>query len=314
MAGKGQNAEADSAAKAALERNEQLYLALKGQEGVKAGEYDLRLDIFHETCEPLARSTGWHVHEQWHELSLMREGSMEYKIKDKLVSISAVKGDVVFIPAGMKHCRSCLEPGSIVSGFQFALGAERGSAKAKRFDQAIEEAGFHGSGNAMLSAAFARLREELETGRPLKELRLNLLIKELLAQMLLASIPEAFKQEAPKRPAHEASGRLAHRLEAYIEENLSREISLHELGDACGVSPRHANRIFSKRFGMPLGRHITQLRMKAAKAELEAGGRQVKEVAGALGYRDVSHFIRLYKKAFGHTPKERWKSPAEPKA
>ena len=305
MGEKGQAMGPDGIEKAIIERNELLDRTLKGNDCVQAGEYDLKIDIFHETYEPAIRSTGWHAHERWHELSLMRTGSMEYKIKDKLVVVEAARGDIVFIPAGMKHCRSCVEPGAVISGFQFSVGsAKLGSPGVERFDNAIEAAGFHSEGSEETAWTFEDLKTELEGQRPLRSMRLGLLIKELLAHMLRKAIPGAFRAESARSSEQDMSGQLARRLEAYIEENLSRDISLQELGSVCGISARHANRIFVKRFGMPLGRHMTLLRMKTAKSELESGDRQVKEIAGTLGYHDASHFIRMFKRVYGITPQE----------
>jgi AraC-like DNA-binding protein len=43
--------------------------------------------------------------------------------------------------------------------------------------------------------------------------------------------------------------------------------------------------------------------LRRAKAELESGSaRRVKEIAGELGYGDVSHFIKVFKRAYGLAP------------
>ena len=305
MAENGQMTVIDELADAVRQRNETLGMALKDSSSLVAGEYEIKLDIFHETYEPAVRSTGWHTHERWYEFSLMRQGSMEYRTKDISIKITASDGDWILIPAGLKHCRTCTEPGSIVTGFQFTLGRSGlGEIKSGRFEKAIEDIGFHSESTEEIKHIFEELKTEIDNEGPLKTLRLNLLIKELLTLALRKAIPSAFRIENKRSFGDENSQHLARRISSYIEENLSKEIPLDELGRLCGISARHANRIFTKSFGMPLGRHMTLVRMKAARNELESGERQVKEIAGSLGYRDVSHFIRIFKRAYGLTPLE----------
>jgi AraC-like DNA-binding protein/mannose-6-phosphate isomerase-like protein (cupin superfamily) len=291
----------DKMSDAIQERNNVLERALRGADSIDTGEYGIKIEIFHETNEPIVWSTGWHVHENRHELSLMRCGSMEYKFKDMTVTIDAKKGDMALIPAGTRHCRISMDTASIICGFQVSI-ADAGTSK--RFGKALESIGFHSEGSEGISRILEDLKNELSYELPLRELRLSLLIRDLLTLMLRKAIPSAFKPERNRSSIQDGQGKLALRMLAHLEENISKDISIKDLGDTFDISSRHANRIFAKSFGEPLKRRMTRLRMNAAESELTGSRRQIKDIADSLGYQDCSHFIRVFKGIHGMTPQK----------
>ncbi len=81
----------------------------------------------------------------------------------------------------------------------------------------------------------------------------------------------------------------------------SANYRLQELANASGHSLRTLQRHVAQRFGVNLHAFISELRMKRAAAML-ATGASVKEVGIALGFKQTSHFIRMYRATFGVTP------------
>ena len=73
-----------------------------------------------------------------------------------------------------------------------------------------------------------------------------------------------------------------------------------------GHSYEHLCRCFVRTFGMPPLRYLQLAKIERAKRLLVAGGATVAEVANTLGYRDASHFSRVFRTATGATP-SRWK-------
>lgn len=55
-------------------------------------------------------------------------------------------------------------------------------------------------------------------------------------------------------------------------------------------------------FGMSIGNYIRNLRIEHARYLLEHEGLNVNEASIAVGYRNVSHFIRTFKKIYGFSP------------
>lgn len=87
----------------------------------------------------------------------------------------------------------------------------------------------------------------------------------------------------------------------------SRELTLEDVSNACGVSPRRLQRAFYRE--SPVGRPtsfqqmVTGERMLAARRMLRSRrGISVREAARRVGYRDVPQFTRAYRDRFGVTP------------
>lgn len=77
-------------------------------------------------------------------------------------------------------------------------------------------------------------------------------------------------------------------------KQLSRIISLNELKLKTG---------FKENFGSTIHDYVTKIRMQKARKML-ADQQPVNEVSSHLGYKSVSHFISLFKKYHGATPKQ----------
>jgi AraC-like DNA-binding protein len=79
-------------------------------------------------------------------------------------------------------------------------------------------------------------------------------------------------------------------------------VSTAELARAAGLSARAFERTLLRACGLTPRRLVEELRLADAKAQLASGRESVTEIALALGYRSLSHFIRRYRRAFGETP------------
>lgn len=94
------------------------------------------------------------------------------------------------------------------------------------------------------------------------------------------------------------------KVEAYINENLTRQISVEELAKLVYISPDHLTRMFRKKYGKTIVNYIIDQRMILAKELIREGKMSMNTVSAAVGYMDYSYFNRLFKKKFGITPKE----------
>jgi len=282
------------------ERNGICSDALKEGDRLRIGHWEFKTSLFHETFDPAVKTTGIHTHETFYELSMMNLGKMEYRINDKIVENDAKLNDWVFIPAGQPHRRTCLNPPSVIQGFLFEAECFRESSwPIQRLNKEIEKKGFYFPGTPELKKVHVDLLEELGSAHALKAQRLSLLIKDLL----LCFIREYFPFFAEDYPVYRNDSELAIRIiNSYIDENISRNLSLDEIATCCGLSARHANRIFTRKYGVPLGKYIQDKRLKIARREVEGTSRQIKEISLELGYDDVSYFNRIFKKTFGMTP------------
>lgn len=72
----------------------------------------------------------------------------------------------------------------------------------------------------------------------------------------------------------------------------------------CGMSEVNFRRLFKEYTGLSPVDYRNRLRLENAKAMLQSGEYNVNESAELCGFSNISFFIRLYKRKFGHTPKE----------
>jgi AraC-like DNA-binding protein len=78
--------------------------------------------------------------------------------------------------------------------------------------------------------------------------------------------------------------------------------SLHALSASAGASVRTIERAFRSEVGMDFATWRRQARLMKA-VELLAGGSSVKQVAFAIGYRQPSAFVEMFRRTFAATPK-----------
>lgn len=89
---------------------------------------------------------------------------------------------------------------------------------------------------------------------------------------------------------------------ALAEECLQRGWTPARLAEAVNLSPSRLHQLFKRETGMPPARYLRLLRMQSARALLETTHLSVKQVMARVGVTDESHFVRDFKKTYGHTP------------
>lgn len=101
-----------------------------------------------------------------------------------------------------------------------------------------------------------------------------------------------------RRPQSEKA---VQRAQEYLHDNCTRNITLAELVDECGISGRHLHHAFSRRFGLPPHAYLLNIRIGWAKALL-LQGTPISQIGHEMGYADQSHFTRCFHRLVGVTP------------
>jgi len=96
-----------------------------------------------------------------------------------------------------------------------------------------------------------------------------------------------------------------HRIRAFIRRHLDDErLGPDWIAESHGISTRYLHMLFESE-SQSVSRHIQQLRLEACKAALAdkaLGHYSVAEIAYRFGFKDASHFSRVFKSGFGSTP------------
>lgn len=90
----------------------------------------------------------------------------------------------------------------------------------------------------------------------------------------------------------------------YINENFTKQISIEELAELCGLSLNYFSLCFKDTFGETPKVYITKMRLSKAKTLLEFSSYNIKEIATVCGFQKFNSFSCSFKKYMGMTPSE----------
>jgi AraC-like DNA-binding protein len=90
---------------------------------------------------------------------------------------------------------------------------------------------------------------------------------------------------------------------AFIEERLSRDITVSDLARLVGYSRDHLAKLFKSSFGVSLHQYVLWRRVERARGLLLDRDRPIAEVARACGFASQSHFTTVFKAKVGATPR-----------
>ena len=87
----------------------------------------------------------------------------------------------------------------------------------------------------------------------------------------------------------------------YIQENYI-DITLDDLAETFFLSKPYVSKYIKEKSGVTFGELVKKIRMKKARALLKSSNMTVENIALSVGYQNVEHFNRLFKKAYNITP------------
>ena len=87
----------------------------------------------------------------------------------------------------------------------------------------------------------------------------------------------------------------------YVQANYI-DITLDDLAENFFLSKPYLSKYIKEKSGMTFGDLVKKIRMKKAKALLKSSNMTVENIAMSVGYQNVEHFNRLFKKVYDMTP------------
>ena len=90
----------------------------------------------------------------------------------------------------------------------------------------------------------------------------------------------------------------------YIKENYTQGITLEQTADIFHVSKEYLSKAFKAHMNEGFAEYVTALRMKRAYELITDYHAQLKDVGAMVGYYDLAHFYKTFKKYYGKTPGE----------
>jgi transcriptional regulator GlxA family with amidase domain len=99
-------------------------------------------------------------------------------------------------------------------------------------------------------------------------------------------------------------------LQIWIAEHLGTRLSVEDLADRMSMSVRNFERVFTREVGTTPSQFVLQMRVEAARRQLEHTERGLKQVASAAGFGNVDLMRRAFVRLLGITP-SRYRELAE---
>lgn len=90
----------------------------------------------------------------------------------------------------------------------------------------------------------------------------------------------------------------------YIEENYYRKISLSEVAEKSYVSQWHLSKLLNRTIGQNFSEILNNIRIREAQILLKDPSLRIGDIAEKVGYVDIAHFSRVFKKTIGISANE----------
>lgn len=244
----------------------------------------------------------WHVH-NYFEIRYALSGDSTWETPSG--SIECGEGNLLLIPPMMFHRRRKQNDAAQLMGFRVYITEENPGMEREKMHcfSRIPFRRFRGDVSELFRLIASR--------RSGSDLQAAFLLGRIAAEIADLCFPEQMAAAGQGEFADEARcGSWEFRNQVYqsaiqyINDNLGRSLSVEEIADHCYVSARHLTRIFLQICGVTPGRKITRCRVDRAFILLSEPGRSIREVASVLGFADVPHFDRVFRRAAGLTPNE----------
>lgn len=88
----------------------------------------------------------------------------------------------------------------------------------------------------------------------------------------------------------------------FIEEHFSEDLDLATIAGVAGLSPFHFCRLFREFTGRSPHQYLLRTRLERAAQLLRETDLRVTEIAMSVGFQDVTHFSRAFRRHTGSLP------------
>lgn len=252
------------------------------------------------------------VEERYHshdhiEMAFIMSGVGRYHIEGEIFDVR--EGDLLIFNPGMKH-QALLGDEAESPATEFFVGFSDIQLKGleKNFIPLPEKGNIlHTTGE--LRQKLFKICSSMEAEKTQTDHGRYFVMKAYLMQMLVYLVRS--QRPKPTRPvdarAFESVNKkyVVEQIVNYFEEHYEEKISLDRIAENMYLSTFYISKIFKSETGEAPIRHLIKIRLEKAKEIIEETPQMsIKEVAAKVGYEDVYHFSKQFKKHYGVSPSQ----------
>ncbi len=97
---------------------------------------------------------------------------------------------------------------------------------------------------------------------------------------------------------------LMEEVKLYMDTHFASSMTLQSISERFYIHPNYFSRRFKEKQGQSFIDYLTAIRMKKAMDWIRETDLQVQQIANKVGFEDASYFTSVFRKFYGHTPKQ----------
>ena len=116
--------------------------------------------------------------------------------------------------------------------------------------------------------------------------------------------PQEALDEAANDEGNEASSFIVREAMNYMQQHYAEHIALNDVAEHVYVSQWHLSKLINRHMGQSFLDLLGSMRIEGAKRLMADPSLRIHDIAEKVGYSDVAHFSKSFKKIVGKTPGE----------
>ncbi len=278
-------------------------------------QYDLTYDDFNPTILFASKlkmvvEDKYHSHNDFTELTIILSGKGRYFVEEKVYDVEP--GDIIVCNPGVHHKNIVTSPSEpTVEFFTGFYGYHFKNMPPETIQ--LKDGGYHLRLSADARREVMKQCYEMLAENEARQIGKYFMLKARLMQVLLLMMREIVETPRPKQKScnFESYNKsyAVKKIINYLNENYEHKISLDQIAHNMYLSPVYISKIFKEETGESPINYLIKIRLEKARDILEhSEDGSIKNIATEVGYDDVYHFSKLFKKYYGISPQNYRKS------
>lgn len=257
-------------------------------------------------------SFGGETHDFW-ELLCVDKGTVNVTAGSTTYTLN--RGDIIFHKPNEFHAvkaNGVIAPNLVVIGFKCSSPCmdyfqkkilRIGAVERELFGSIIREA--RGAFSCRLDDPYCEKLERKEEDIPFAaEQLIKMYLQQALIQLIRTYNVPSPKPALPKSTKQKSEDELFRKIIAYMEENISGQITIDQICRDNLVGRSILQKLFREHTNCGIIDYFSTMKINAAKQMIRNQQMNFTQIADNLGYNSIHYFSRQFKKITGMTPSE----------